>query len=108
MNIISNGYGFRRGTGSPFDALPNPDIDLGNQPRSKGIACQWCRHCSMSVDTRCESYNQNQVWGQKHWCKRCGNVTASAIYFNVGIQVVDPPALLTQAKRWMNESESKG
>ena len=106
MNIISYGYRFRRGTGSPFDAMPNPDLDLGCQ--GPGIPCQWCRHCQMSVETRSESYNQHQVWGQKHWCKRCGHVTASAVYFHVGVQVMDPPALLTAAKAWAKTQETKG
>lgn len=107
MNIISKGYRFRRGTGSPFDAVPNPDLDLGFS--GPGVPCQWCRHCQMSVDTRSESHNQAQVWGQKHWCKRCGRVTASAVYFQRGVQGVEQnSSLYTKALAWKNEAESKG
>ena len=104
MNIISPGYRFRRGTGSPFDAVS--ELDLGYQ--GPGIPCQWCRHCKMSVDTRSESYNRHQVWGQKHWCRRCGNVTASAVYFHVGVRVVEGPDLLKAAKEWTRTKEDKG
>jgi hypothetical protein len=106
MDILSKGYRFRRGTGSPFDYQANPSVDLS--VARNGIPCQWCRHCQMSVDTRSESYNQHQVWGQKHWCKRCGHVTASAVYYQV--QDVDKPAtpLHDKAVQWAIESESKG
>lgn len=103
MNILSNGYRFRRGTGSPFDAMPNPDMDIGSY--GKGIPCHWCRRCQMSVETRSEAYNRHQVWGKKHWCKRCGAVTASAVYFQRGLQVSDGPTLLAAAKDWMHEKE---
>ena len=105
MNIHSPGYRFRRGTGSPFDAVPNPGVDLGG---STAIPVQWCRTCSMAVETRCESYNQAQVYGQKHWCKRCGSVTASAVYFHV--QEIGTPGtpLLRNAQAWANTDEEKG
>ena len=106
MNILSKGYWFRRGIGSPFDYQPNPDLDLGSY--GKGIPCQWCRHCQMSVETRSESYNRHQVWGQKHWCKRCGQVTASAVYFQRGIQPSNGPTLLAAAKEWSKTQETKG
>lgn len=103
MNILSKGYRFRRGTGSPFDHVQESGVDLG--VASNGVPCQWCRHCLMSVDTRSESYNQAQVWGQKHWCKRCGNVTASAIYYQILQHDEAPTGLLVKAQAWANESE---
>ena len=105
--INSPGYRFRRGTGSPFDVVNNPDVDLGTDG-TFGIPCQWCNHCQMSVETRSESHNQNQVFVEKHWCKRCGNVTASAVYYHV--QSFDEPEtpLLRKAVAWMNEMEEKG
>ena len=106
MNIISNGYRFRRGTGSPFDAVVSPSYDLG--VASNGVPCQWCRICKMSVDTRSESFNQAQVFGQKHWCKRCGAVTASAVYYHVQNMETPETTLLAKAKDWINEPESKG
>ena len=106
MNIISNGYRFRRGTGSPFDAIAAPSYDLG--VASNGVPCQWCRTCQMSVDTRSESYNQAQVFGQKHWCKRCGAVTASAVYYHIQNMDTAENRLCEKAKEWMNEPESKG
>ena len=106
MNIISNGYRFRRGTGSPFDYQPNPDFDLGTY--GKAIPCQWCRTCKRSVETRSQSYNQAQVWGQKHWCRYCGNVTASAVWFQRGIQTVQTYKLFEKAKAWKTAPEKKG
>ena len=105
MNIISNGYRFRRGTGSPFDAVANPGIDLGG---SDMIPVQWCHRCSMAVETRSESFNQAQVFGQKHWCKRCGAVTASAVYFHVESLTTPETPLLQKAKQWANMHEQKG
>ena len=105
MDIISKGYKFRRGTGSPFDAMPNPDVDLGG---SAAIPVQWCYKCHMAVETRSESYNQAQVYGQKHWCKRCGAVTASAVYFHVACVGEPPTDLLTKATQWSNLNEQKG
>lgn len=104
MHIISKGYRFRRGTGSPFDALTTLDLGVARN----GVACQWCRVCQMSVDTHSQSYNQAQVWGQKHWCKRCGAVTASAVYYQVSDASQAPTSLLTKATDWMNASETKG
>ena len=80
MIIDSKGYKFRRGTGSPFDSVPVKDYDFGVD--RKGIPCQWCRTCNMSVDTVIQRYNQNQVWGFKQHCKRCGGVTQSAVYYH--------------------------
>jgi hypothetical protein len=105
MIIHSPGYRFRRGTGSPFDYVPNPILDLGT---THGIPCQWCHTCKMSVDTRSESYNQNQVYGTKHWCKRCGNVTASAVYYHVASLSEAPSSLLLKATQWASEKEEKG
>jgi hypothetical protein len=106
MNIISNGYRFRRGTGSPFDYQANADFDLGTY--GKGIPCQWCTTCKMSVETRSESHNQAQVWGQKHWCRRCGNVTSSAVWFQRGVQGVQDSSLYDKALIWKNKPEGKG
>src|ERR1043166_6899280 len=106
MNIISNGYRFRRGTGSPFSYLPNPDLDLGYS--GKGVPCQWCKKCNMSVDTRSESRNVAQVWGQKHWCRRCGSVTSSAVYFQRGVQTFTWSQLKEEARSWSLTPEKKG
>jgi hypothetical protein len=103
--ILSPGYRFRRGTGSPFDALPNPGMDLG---LSKGVPCHWCHFCQMSVDVRSEAYNRNQVFGQKHWCRRCGRVTASAVYYHVQALDEAPTALFESAQAWMHTPEEKG
>ena len=105
MDILSKCYRFRRGTGSPFDVVPNPGLDLGG---SDMIPVQWCTRCNMAVETRSESYNQNQVFAQKHWCKRCGAVTASAVYFHVESLTTPETLLLQKAKQWVNTSESKG
>jgi len=106
MHILSPGYRFRRGTGSPFDVQPNVDYDFG-QSRN-GIPCQWCRHCQMSVETRSESYNQAQVFGQKHWCRRCGNLTASAVYYHVQDMTTPATTLLEYATQWAQTPEQKG
>jgi hypothetical protein len=103
MEIISPGYRFRRGTGSPFDVIPNELFGTNS-----GIPCQWCHHCQMSVETRSESHNQNQVWGMKQWCRRCGSVTASAVYYHVVDLTTAPTTLLEKAQEWMNEPEEKG
>lgn len=101
MIVNSKGYRFRRGTGSPFDYQSQHDLGL----QRGGIPCQWCRRCQMSVDTNCISYNQNQVFGQKHYCKRCGAVTASAVYYHVADVGAAPSDLLVKAAQWATESE---
>ena len=99
MNLISNGYRFRRGTGSPFDHVGNPAIDMG------GSSYQWCRSCQMAVEAAHASYNQHQVWGQKHWCKRCGEVIASAVYFHAGNIATIPTPLFEKARQWAATKE---
>jgi hypothetical protein len=101
MIIHSNGYNFRRGTGSPFDAVQAPEYDFGTH---RGIPCQWCTRCKMSVDTTIEKYNQNQVWGMKQFCKRCGGVTQSAVYYHAETMDLatasDTNSLFNKAKEW--------
>lgn len=97
MIINSNGYRFRRGTGSPFDAQPNTSFDLGGTEQKP---VQWCTHCMMEVRVNTAAYNQNQVWGKKHWCQRCGGVTASAVYFHVGSLMTPETPLLKKAMAW--------
>ena len=104
MNIISNGYKFRRGTGSPFDAVQPLAFDFGVD-RNK-VPCQWCTQCHMSVDTVIRKYNQGQVWGYKQHCKRCGTVTLSAVYYHVQSLGEPETPLLEKAKAWANETES--
>jgi hypothetical protein len=103
MNIISNGYRFRRGTGSPFDSLQSKDFDLGLDANK--VPCQWCRRCMMAVDTIIEKYNQNQVWGMKQWCKRCGAVTQSAVYYHVADIGATQTDLVEKAKSWADKTE---
>ena len=107
MIIHSPGYKFRRGTGSPFDAMAVPGLDMGSH---HGVPCQWCTHCKMSVDTRIEKYNQNQVWGMKQWCKRCGSVTQSAVYYHVAsLDIAEGGTpLLDKAQAWSLAGETKG
>ena len=105
MIINSSGYKFRRGTGSPFDAMPNKDYDFGS---TRGVPCQWCRKCHMSVDTVIQKYNQNQVWGFKQHCKRCGAVTQSAVYYHIATSELvrnGETGLFEKAKRWSIEPE---
>ena len=106
MNLISNGYRFRRGTGSPFDAIQPVEFDFG--VARNGVPCQWCRTCQQSVDTTVETYNQGQVYGFKQWCKRCGSVTQSAVYYHlVSLDDTAPaPPLLEKAQSWAGQSES--
>lgn len=100
MLINSPGYRYRRGTGSPFDWIPNPDIDLGTNGR--GVPCQWCRKCKMSVGVTSEAYNQAQVWSKKHTCKRCGSVTSSAVYYSGQDRTLDfKRLLLEKALAWV-------
>lgn len=101
MIINSEGYRFRRGTGSPLDYQSTHDLGL----MRGGIPCHWCRHCQMSVDVKSISYNQNQVFGQKHYCKRCGAVTASAVYYHVASLEEPESNLLLKAKQWAVEPE---
>ena len=101
MNILSKGYRFRRGTGNPFDVLPNPKVDLN---ASEAIPVQWCHKCNMAVETRNEHFNQAQVYGDKHWCKRCGAVTASAVYYSWA-QTGEKTELVKKAELWANERE---
>ena len=105
MNIVSKGYRFRRGTGSPFDAVSHPTMDLGS---TAAIPVQWCHKCNMAVETRGESFSQAQVYGQKHWCKRCGAVTASAVYYSWARIDEQPTELCKKALIWSNTNESKG
>lgn len=105
MNIHSPGYRFRRGTGSPFDATMNEDIDLGG---TDAKPVRWCEQCHMEVRTASESYNQHQVWGQKHWCRRCGAVVASAVYFHARNIAFQPVELLHKAIAWAATNEQKG
>ena len=99
MNIHSPGYRFRRGTGSPFDSLPNSDFG-----QSSGVPCQWCFHCKQSCDVEIVRPNQAEVFGFKQTCKRCGNVTASAVYFQVADISKPAPTLYEKAIAWMCES----
>ena len=101
MIINSKGYKFRRGTGSPFDYQATTDIGV----MKGGIPCHWCRHCQMSVDVNCISHNQNQVHGMKYYCKRCGSVTASAVYYHVADLATPDSDLLIKAKAWAAEPE---
>lgn len=100
MDIISNGYKFRRGTGSPFDAQPNTSFDFGSTDKKP---IHWCTFCLMDVNVGVESYNQNQVWGKKYWCKRCGGITSGAVYFHVGKLNEQSTPLLERAMQWANE-----
>lgn len=104
MNIISNGYRFRRGTGSPFDAVQPVEFDFG--VARNGIPCQWCRKCQQSVDTTIEKYNQGQVYGFKQWCKRCGSVTQSAVYYHVQSLTEPETPQVTKAQDWATTTES--
>jgi len=103
MIIDSKGYKFRRGTGTIFDSVPVKDFDFGTH---RGIPCQWCTRCKMSVDTTIEKYNQNQVWGMKQFCKRCGAVTQSAVYYHAETMDLakqaeaDTTSLFNRAKEW--------
>ncbi len=105
MIINSPGYRFRRGTGTPFDATKNKDIDLGGTEQKP---VRWCEKCAMEVYTQSASYNQHQVWGQKHWCRRCGNVIASAVYFHVRSISTQPVELFHKAVTWAATNEQKG
>ena len=103
MELISNGYRFRRGTGSPFDALSNPSVDLGGSMKTP---VQWCPSCQQAVETQSASYNQHHVWGQKHWCRRCGAVVASAVYFHAGSIATIPSTLFYKAVEWAKTPET--
>jgi heterodisulfide reductase subunit A-like polyferredoxin len=98
MDILSPGYKFRRGTGSPFDALPNSEFG-----QASGTPCQWCHFCQQSCDVEIVRPNQAEVYGYKQTCKRCGNVTASAVYYQITDISTAPIDLYTKAIEWMNE-----
>ncbi len=103
MNIISNGYRFRRGTGSPFDSMQSASYDMS--VARNGIPCKWCPTCNQGVDTKIEQPNQAQVFGFKETCKRCGAVLLSAVYYHVQSLGEAPNSLLTQAQEWAGEAE---
>jgi len=105
MTINSPGYRFRRGTGTPFEATTNKDYDFGG---TIAKPVRWCEVCQMDVETRSASYNQHQVWGQKHWCKRCGTTVASAVYFHAAHIGAQPVALFHKACTWAALNEPKG
>ncbi len=87
MQILSEGYKFRRGTGTPFEALGR----------------DWCRFCSMDVDAVTKHYNQGQVYGYKRWCRRCKQPLAGAAMFHAPIISAIPNSLFSLAAEWMNE-----
>lgn len=97
MELISKGYRFRRGTGSPFDAVSHEDF---------GRNVHWCRHCHMAVDAEESAYNQHQVWAKKYWCKRCGEVMTGAVYFHAGSIATIPSQLFEKARQWASTKES--
>jgi hypothetical protein len=102
MNIISNGYRFRRGTGSPFDSTASIDMSVAHN----GVPCKWCPTCQQGVDTKIEQPNQAQVFGFKETCKRCGAVLMSAVYYHVQSITEEPTALQKKALLWTSETES--
>ena len=103
MNIISNGYRFRRGTGSPFDSMQSQSFDMS--VAKNGIPCKWCPTCKQGVDTKIEKPNQAQVFGFKETCKRCGAVLMSAVYYHVESFSEKPTDLLKKALLWTSETE---
>ncbi len=103
MDLISNGYRFRRGTGSPFDSLVKPEHDMS--VAKNGVPCKWCPTCKQGVDTKIEKPNQAQVFGFKETCKRCGAVLMSAVYYHVESLSTPPTPLAKQALLWLNERE---
>jgi hypothetical protein len=105
MNIISNGYRFRRGTGTPFAATTNKDYDFGGTEQKP---VRWCDKCQLEVQTLSASYNQAQVWAQKHWCRRCGHVIMSAVYFHAKSIAEQPVQLFEKARAWAADPQQKG
>jgi hypothetical protein len=103
MNIISNGYRFRRGTGSPFDSLVKPEHDMS--VARDGVPCKWCPTCKQGVDTKIITPNQAQVFGFKETCLRCGAVLMSAVYYHVQSLSEQPTTLVNKALLWLNERE---
>jgi len=101
MHIISDGYRFRRGTGSPFDSIQTIDMAVARD----GVPCKWCPTCQQGVDTKIEKPNQAQVFGFKETCKRCGAVLMSAVYYHVQTITEQPTQLVQDALLWTSETE---
>jgi hypothetical protein len=54
----------------------------------------------MSVGVTSEAYNQAQVWSKKHTCRRCGSVTASAVYYAGQDRTIGHKPLFEKARQW--------
>ena len=92
VQILSEGYRFRRGTGSPFDAQGD----------------KWCPRCHDFVRTGLSRPNRQDVFAFKEWCRSCGMVITMGVYYHVPCITAIPDSLFSVAQQWVAAQENKG
>lgn len=92
LQILSEGYRFRKGTGTPFTTLGR----------------KHCATCQDDVNTITRYYYQGSVYGFKEWCRGCGHVIAGGIHFHTPSITALPPNTFYKAVEWMKTPEEKG
>src|SRR5437016_4564203 len=98
IQILSEGYRFRKGTGTPFSTIT---------PFSTG-GRSVCSECKGEVNTITRYYYQGSVYGFKEWCRSCGTVISGGIHFHTPSLTAMPNSTFYKAVEWMKTKEAKG
>jgi hypothetical protein len=92
IQILSEGYRFRKGTGTPFTTTGR----------------QYCAECKDEVYSVTRYYYQGSVYGYKEWCRGCGRVLAGGIHYHTSSLGELPNRTFYKAVDWMKRREEKG
>jgi hypothetical protein len=92
IQILSEGYRFRKGTGTPFTTFGQAH----------------CAACNDDVQIITRYYYQGSIYGYKEWCRGCGAVLSGGIHFHTPSVTELPPPTFYKAVEWMKAKEAKG